>query len=159
MVDSVIPARSKATIRDDVTSHLDVFPTIFGALGIPVPASAQGRDMLASGQRAALVMHNNQNRRPVEAALISGDAKMLVTLDDLGAPKFTGLLDTRDRPAKVAGHEAMIGAGLDRLRAILGPDGCALYGKTSPGDSVTSGRRDVLANNLRHCSSASAQRR
>jgi glucan phosphoethanolaminetransferase (alkaline phosphatase superfamily) len=157
---SIYVPGSSPTIRDGVTSHLDVFPTIFGVLGIPTPPGAQGRDMLGPGERAALVMHNNQNRRPIEAALISGDAKMLLTLDDLGAPKFTGLLTAHDRPAKVSGREAMIGEGLDRLRSILGPDGCGFYGQASSRDSAASKHRDALASNLRHCRSAApAQRR
>jgi glucan phosphoethanolaminetransferase (alkaline phosphatase superfamily) len=157
---SIYVPGSSPTIRDGVTSHLDVFPTIFGVLGIPTPPGAQGRDMLGSGERAALVMHNNQNRRPIEAALISGDAKMLLNLDDLGAPKFTGLLTAHDRPAKVAGREAMIGEGLDRLKSILGPDGCGLYGQASSRDSAASRHRDNLTSNLRHCPPAArAQRR
>ena len=155
---SIYIPHSPPSIHDGVTSHLDVFPTIFDALGIPVPPGAQGRDMLAPGERAALVMHNNQNRRPIEAALVAGDVKMLLSLDDLGAPHFTGLLDTHDHPATVAGHEAMIGTGLDRLKSILGTDGCRLYEQDLSRGGVGSTRNPIVSN-FRHCSSARPTKR
>lgn len=148
---SIYAPGTSPTIQQAVTSHLDVFPTIFGLLGIPIPPGAQGRDMNDEGDRAALVMHNNQNRRPVEAALIAGDAKMLLSLDNLRAPRFTGLVDAHDRPAQVKGREAMIHVGFDRLREILGPEGCMLHDAASSRDSVAAQRQNALRMNLRHC--------
>jgi hypothetical protein len=136
-----------------ITSHLDVFPTIFARLGIAPPPAAQGRDMFAGGDRAALIMHNNQNDRPVEAAIISRDTKMMVNLTDLRHPRFTGLLDTDDHPATIAGRDSAIQAGFARLRQILGADGCEVYDQAASHNGTP---WDAIAQNLRHCRSGSA---
>ena len=137
-----------------ITSHLDVFPTIFGRLGIAPPVAAQGRDMFAPGDRAAVIMHNNQNDRPVEAAVISRDTKMLVNLADPRDPRFTRLLDLDDRAEKVAGHEAAIRVGFARLRELLGADGCLVY--DSAASRAKSAPWDALTQDLRACSAGGA---
>jgi membrane-anchored protein YejM (alkaline phosphatase superfamily) len=141
--------------HDEVTSHLDVFPTIFELLGFPMPQGAQGRSMLGDFRRAALVVHNNQNRRPVEAAMISGNVKILLDLHDLRAPRITGLLDNGDKHVSLQGRETEVRNGLLALRTLLGADGCDLWRDEAGANTDNPGEpqhnREFLRNNLRHC--------
>ncbi len=137
-----------------VTSHLDVFPTIFARLGIATPVGAQGRDMFAPGDHAALVMHNNQNDRPVEAALISGNVKMLFNIQDPRDPQFSRLLDVNDRSIRVVRHETAIQTGLRRLHELLGTDGCAMFDRAASAGPTA--QLDPLTQNLRHCRASAA---
>lgn len=139
---SIYVPKDGPSVHQGTTSHIDLFPTLFDLLGIPVPAGTQGRSMLRASRGAALVLHNNQNRRPIEAAVVSGDAKVLVDLEDLRLPRFVGLLDSRDRPATVAGREADIQFAMVRLHEILGIDGC---------ERRTLSAESGATANFRHC--------
>lgn len=150
-----LPGQPPST-RTDVTSHLDVFPTIFDVLGLAPARAAQGQSMFGGGTRGALVMHNDQNRRPVDAAMVSGDSKILLNLEKLREPRITGLLDGTDHPATATEHQIEIQAAVDQLRRLLGMNGCRLADSLEhhPAIPGKASQLDAVVKNLRFCGTA-----
>ena len=139
-----------AGIDTETTSHLDIFPTIFDVIGAPAITEAQGISVRAERtQRAAFVLHNNQNRRPAEMAVIAGRAKVLVDVDNLRSPRFLGLRTTTDQPLAVRDAVGDVDAALAALHGILNARGCDLVLLPPAGDSLEQRRHRVLADNIR----------
>lgn len=92
-----VPGATARVGEAQVTSHLDLLPTVLDALQLAMPVSLQGQSLLReAGRRRALVMHNNQNARPTLAAVVAPSHKLIVDLENLGKPEVVDLLGLDD---------------------------------------------------------------
>ena len=132
------------------TSHLDIMPTLFEIEGMAIPGGAQGRSMFGQGPGMALVMHNNQNYRPVHAALISGQAKVIVELDNLRAPSIDWLDNDNDRTIRLQAVSGDVANDFADFKQRFELNGCALYDKL--GSAANGGAApQAVMNDLRFC--------
>jgi membrane-anchored protein YejM (alkaline phosphatase superfamily) len=135
---------------DKTTSHLDIFPTAFALDGMRIPEGAQGRNLLDDAPGMALVMHNNQNYRPVLAALITGKTKVIVNLDILTSPRVEWLYDDNDKNLRLAGVAPNVKSDFAAFRRRFEIGGCGLYDRLARTKPKTAADK-ILMNNLRYC--------
>ena len=131
------PQREGLPVRvDELTSHLDVAPTILGLLGVPVPCTMRGRDLTApSARRVAFV-----GGRPPKFQLGLVDRQWKYVREDTGEDALYDLLEDpaelhdrrvdrgvlgRTAAARIEAFEQTAAANIEDYAARLPARGCA----------------------------------
>jgi hypothetical protein len=90
-----IPGRRAETVKQ-ITSHVDIMPTILDALGAPVNVPCYGQSVLKRGLfGSAVTAHYNRNHRPSTWAVITQGRKSI--LEGYNQLQLVTLLDQNDR--------------------------------------------------------------
>ncbi len=101
---------------DLVTSHTDIPPTILGLLGIPVPCTMKGRNLLSDGgPRVAFF-----GGRPPKAQLGLLDGPWKFVLEDRRDAFLFNVIDDPEQRTNLAGQQPALAAQLEqRLRYVI----------------------------------------
>jgi arylsulfatase A-like enzyme len=102
---------------DLVTSHTDIPPTILGLLGIPVPCSMKGRNLVKDGLPQVAFFGG----RPPKAQLGLLDGPWKFVLEDRRSGYLFNVMDDPDQHTDLAEAQPELAAELEqRLRYVIG---------------------------------------
>ncbi len=111
-----VPGRPAERLAS-VTSHLQIMPTVFDAIGLPTPEDALTKSVLdESAAPFAVITANNGRRLPNEWAVVTADHKLTYRWSDVGELAVVGLFDANDvRLATLEDHDLTENLRIGRL--------------------------------------------